>query len=307
MRFKNIAFFGDSFTWGEGLELYCDTPKWITQRQLKSQWIDLQPLQDEDSITFRETNRFSSIVSRHFNAKLYTIQNNGGSLQYTLMHTLPILHKIEKSEVIISQFSCLNRDTIHLPNEKEGICNCKLCEDFSAKFKTHLSLSNIAPLILRSELDRWYDDSVLLDLKNEIQSKYKINLDGDATDILSAYQQLQTLVYSNNINHYFNKYSKDFETKNIFTFFIDSWDRESSDVLFENEYFLKNLIPLIGYDGNYYQKYSQWESTFPYTRIINEFPKVMNSHPTLLQHQYIAKSVIEFLEKKEVKKQIKYI
>jgi hypothetical protein len=71
------------------------------------------------------------------------------------------------------------------------------------------------------------------------------------------------------------------------------------------------MIPLKGYNGKYYKKYNQWEKTFPFTRISNEFPKSFNGHPTLLQHEYISKSIIEFLEKNsseiKLKKKINYI
>ena len=35
MKLREIAFLGDSFTWGEGLELYLDSPFWINQRNKK--------------------------------------------------------------------------------------------------------------------------------------------------------------------------------------------------------------------------------------------------------------------------------
>ena len=308
MRFKNIAFLGDSFTWGEGLELYCNTPKWIAQRELKSNWQELMSIQDEDSIQFRETHRFSNIVSNHFNANLYTNQSNGGSLQYVLMHILPIIsYRNVKSDVIIVQFSTLNRDTIHFSKETFGVCDCELCNGFWERGQGHIAISNISPLILRSKKDVWYDEPILHKLKDYIQTEYGIDMSVKGEALIDAYEKFEHSVYTQNINHFVEKYSKPLELENTFTFFIDSWEKESSKVLFENEYFVQNVIPLIGYDGNYYTKYLDWEKTFPHKRIIDEFPKTNNNHPTLLQNEYIAKSVIEFLEKKEVKKHIKYI
>ena len=43
-----IIFTGDSFTWGEGLELYTDTPKWINERTKLNVWSELYQKQDYD-------------------------------------------------------------------------------------------------------------------------------------------------------------------------------------------------------------------------------------------------------------------
>jgi hypothetical protein len=59
------------------------------------------------------------------------------------------------------------------------------------------------------------------------------------------------------------------------------------------------MIPLLGFDGKYYTNYSEWENTFEYTRIINEFPETFNEHATLLQHRYIADSIINHLDGKK--------
>ena len=207
MRYRHITFLGDSFTWAEGLELYCNTPKWIAQRKIKSNWQELVSLQDEDAVSFRETHRFSNIVTNHFKAKLYTNANNGGSLQYVLMHILPIYysnyHIPIKTDVMVIQFSILDRDTIHFSKEKYGLCECNLCIDWYNQYGNHIALSNIAPLILRSELKRWYDgSSVLLDLKKYIEEEYNIILDGDSENVINQYSKLEHAIYTKNVNHF---------------------------------------------------------------------------------------------------------
>ena len=57
------------------------------------------------------------------------------------------------------------------------------------------------------------------------------------------------------------------------------------------------MIPLLGYDGKHYMKYLEWERTFPSVRVSADFPKTQNGHPTLLQHQYLAKSITNYLDK----------
>lgn len=73
-----ILFLGDSFTWGEGLELYCDTPKWVEERSQKNTWKYLSTKQDTDGEDFREKNRYPGIVSKHFNTNVYVDDHNGG-------------------------------------------------------------------------------------------------------------------------------------------------------------------------------------------------------------------------------------
>ena len=57
-----ILFLGDSFTWGEGLELFIENGKWIKQRELHSEWPQLEVIQDIDSLQFRDNNRYPSLV-----------------------------------------------------------------------------------------------------------------------------------------------------------------------------------------------------------------------------------------------------
>ena len=54
MEKNNIIFGGDSFTWGEGLELYLNDSFWINERNNLNTWRELEPKQTNESITFRE-------------------------------------------------------------------------------------------------------------------------------------------------------------------------------------------------------------------------------------------------------------
>jgi hypothetical protein len=65
---NNIIYSGDSFVWGEGLELYIDTPYWKSQREIYNEWIGdsesagLMYKQNPEKIRFREENRFSGLI-----------------------------------------------------------------------------------------------------------------------------------------------------------------------------------------------------------------------------------------------------
>ena len=91
-------------------------------------------------------------------------------------------------------------------------------------------------------------------------------------------------------------YIKPFEKMGIQTFFIDSWEKYSSEIIFGNQYIVDKMIPLIGYDNKKYLKYGEWELSFPSVRISADFPETQNGHPTPIQHQHLGKSIIEYLE-----------
>lgn len=77
---------------------------------------------------------------------------------------------------------------------------------------------------------------------------------------------------------------------------IDSWDVETSKFIL-NSKFNNHKIPLIGKDNRHYHTYETWKNTFKFKEISHEFTSCGNGHPTLEHHQYLAKSVINAIEK----------
>ena len=62
---KKMLFVGDSFTWGEGLELYMDKEPFITMRNQKSQDTELRALsdyRDTEVESWRNNHRFAAYV-----------------------------------------------------------------------------------------------------------------------------------------------------------------------------------------------------------------------------------------------------
>ena len=74
-----IIFAGCSYTFGEGLELYLDTPKWVNQRNYPTHDAELKSVWDNDGRDFRLNNNFPSIVAKYFKSTPYQDSNNGGS------------------------------------------------------------------------------------------------------------------------------------------------------------------------------------------------------------------------------------
>jgi hypothetical protein len=310
MNFKKIAFLGDSFTWGEGLELYIDNPKWVSQRKKQSTWMDLIPLQDDDSKKFREANRFATLVSSYFKSETIIDTSNGGNFLSLMRFMDKLMNWQLRPDVVIIQFSSFTRNNIHFHQEINGYCHCKLCK--TEKLNTHITFNTLSEVILNSLNSNYTlskrESNILKMIESEFNTQYYYN------DFNSMFSYLKKIEYEYSRIHLdflLTTYLAELENRGISVFFIDSWESESSISVFSNKKIVDNLIPLLGYDGNYYKKYTQWEKTFPFSRISNEFSNSKNGHPTLLQHEYLSKTIIEFLEKNsseiQSKKKIKYI
>jgi len=307
MRYGDIAFFGDSFTWGEGLELYSTDQKWITQRNTKSTWLEIQPIQDEESILFRESNRFPKLVTTHFKSNLLIDHQNGGSFRSLIVKLNPILNDLDKPEILIYQFSSFNRNDLCFEEDSSNFnCKCNICE-VSAKYDASWPIT--FDVIYKIISDMYYGNlsEYQQHLKTQFSIKYNIDFDLPIDKLIDSVKTIEIAKSKIHLEYLFDTYFKKLESDGVNVFFIDTWDNLARETLIENEYFVERVIPLVGYDDNSYVNYSEWESTFEHRRIIDEFPKTENAHPTLLQHQYIGKSIIDFLEKKNIKNKIKYI
>lgn len=313
MNFKKIAFLGDSFTWGEGLELYINNPKWESQRKKQSTWMDLIPLQDDDAKQFRETNRFPELVTSYFKSETIIDHRNGGSFRSMMEFIDKIMTRQLRPDVVIIQFSSFTRNNIHYHQEINELCHCKMCKLEHVEGK-QITFDYINGLIMKTlNLDTnstlsVSESKVLEIIESEFNTQYYYK------DLPKLFDYLKKIEYHYSTIHLdflLTTYLSELEERGISVFYIDSWESESSTSVFSNKKIVDNMIPLLGYDGNYYKKYSQWETTFPFTRINKEFPKTDNGHPTLLQHKHISDSIIEFLEKNsseiKLKKKINYI
>jgi len=290
-----IIFGGDSFTWGEGLELYLDTPKWINERTKINGWSELYQKQDYDSQKFRESSRFPNIVSNYFNVDPRVFPLNGGQFETPILHIErniqnDVGYSPNKIKCIILQFTTIQRMSLHL----DVNCKCKFCSTtgfekpwnvYTKYIYRHLDNNTI------TNIDYWALDWLE---KNE-KIPYK-NLDYG-----TLFQQIDEWfkpLFVRNLNSFIENYVSKWE-KIAPVYFIDSWDINSSNVIGELDEYKKRMIPLLGFDGKYYTKYSEWENTFEHTRIVNEFPETFNAHATLLQHRYIADSIINHLDGKK--------
>jgi hypothetical protein len=312
MKFNSIAFIGDSFTWGEGLEFYQEIPKWIEQREHPSSYPEYRHLIDDESNQFRESNRFAGLVTKYYNTTIGIDNRNGGSfknavemLEAIQSPTLSFdgldLNLTKFPNAIIFQFSVLCRNSIHFHLGADTFnCHCELCEYFNKIGMGQRITFDSINMIHNSDTDLWkkyFDLESIAHIENWLKKNYPIYYTDRDSLGFTLEKELTQVHFDFLINNYF----KPLEEKNVPIFFIDSWELYSSESIFENQYIKDRIIPLLGYNGKHYLKYLEWEKTFPSVRISDDFPKTENGHPTKLQHQYLAKSIINHLDKIEYK------
>jgi len=284
---KVMVFGGDSFTWGEGLELYLDTPFWINEQNYVNSWNELEEKQTSESINFRESNRFAGIVSNKFGCNQITLDYNGGGFNAPAELISNNLDKNPKA--VVYQFTIFDRMLLHFDDN----CPCEFC---NSKY------GNIRPIMfyldcMNKQLENISlseGDTFFLNWLEKYENIPMITMENEAN--IEHIYHLFIEMFKRNLNVFIDKHLKKWlETTNVYL--IDSWDGLTSEILSSHPIIEKYLIPLKGYDGKYYKKWSEWEHTFPYSRIQYEFPNTENGHPTLIQHQYIAESLIEHIKK----------
>jgi hypothetical protein len=294
---KKIIFLGDSFTWGEGLELYNDnSSKWKSERNVdNNNWLILKDKQDEDSINFRNNHRYPYLVSKQLNCDYFMDSENGGTLARNFKILENILIKENGITDIIIQFSTLSREPVHLNFN----CSCDFC------------LENQWPPIL-DNLNRYINKNLYKDREptdiisetensvfNYVSSKIQTS-DIRAVDFLIKSDNFVQQNFIKQLDYRINFYLKNLESEHNINFhFIDSWCGVTSNLIQTNTDINRRLIQLIGKNGKKYNKWSEWIETFKNKSIKDDYPNTNNGHPTLEMHKYLAKSIVDVFSNKK--------
>jgi len=267
-----ILFLGDSFTWGEGLELFIENGKWIKQRELHSEWPQLEVIQDIDSLQFRDNNRYPSLVGSELGILPVMELNNGGCFSSNVRFAKSI--NISNVKCIFVQLSQIHRNTLHLSYD----CWCTFCA------KTEwTSLGDIYRNILENNEND--DVRYILDsfghskIDNEFLRKFLLFIDW----------------HNRYLTEMFIEECKQWEQTTP-VYFIDSWSMDDSNYWRTYSYINNRLINLIKKDNTTTKSWDDFIKSFKYPYIINLYPNTANSHPTPELHGYLAKSVISHLK-----------
>ena len=286
---EHILFLGDSYTWGEGLELYSDNPKWVSERNNINQWIHLNDKQDDESYNFRNKNRFSYLSASHLGLGDLVDSTNGGAIQSMIRFARESFMTNSKINNIVVQFSSITRDSIHGTFD----CMCDLCLEAQWP-QFYYSIINI----LNKKSDKVELDRGEIMLIEDTEKRIGVSINDDS--FLDKFE----IFFVNNRKSilkalYYNTFYKwILNGKNLY--FIDSWEDRTSDILFQIPEYRQHFIPLIGYNDRQYKKWKDWNNTFDVKTIMDDFPNTHNAHPSLTQHKYLAKSIIESINQKYI-------
>jgi hypothetical protein len=301
LKHKHIIYGGDSFTWGEALELYIDTPFWINERNNHNEWGQLKSKQTPESHLFRNAHRFPGIIESITGYKQVVDPVNGGDYQAT---TDIINYNLnENTTAIVYQFTSIDRNFLHSTIK----CECDFCKDGKPKpFNVYLDYIN--KILNNEKISDWMQSKIdYLERYENIKKFSILELEKSDLDFGMYIDSLFTDIRKRNIDYLIENNIKKWQT-NHKVYLIDSWSHETSlRYIHSNPYLVNLLLPLKGYDGKWYTKYQDWERTFPHARIMYQYPNTFNLHPTPIQHQYLAESILTALEKDGISTNIKII
>jgi hypothetical protein len=314
MKIKKIFFSGDSFTWGESIEL--ENRKYIellrsgdvTVKHNHGHYVGYQYSHFHDissesnSIQHRINNRYSTLVSKHFDCIGYVNEFNGGSNFSNIEKIINFEKSKSKIDLVVIQLSYMLRDieTEYQRGVFSGIphCNHENIETF---------IDKVLPM--------WeaLDTSELI--KNNIPSSF-LEIATTHAKIWSKKMILDVMKYFQNdyekwwLFHYipvYEKLIKNIEeiSNNIApVLLIGSWS--NLDIDYEKK-LPKELrlklnsfkVKINGYENLY--DYIKNTKGADYTCSSLGLDKYLqNHHPTIKTHKEIAKSLISEIESRKL-------
>ena len=307
---KPIIFAGDSFTWGEGLELYQDKDKWIKARKKECYHYDLDAITDVPSIQFRQDNRFAGLVSKHYNTFQLVEPHNGGHYSSAMAHIRAMLETKYKPACIILQHNIFSRNPYKFDYQSKH----KFCVDTGFR-----QITNFEDLFVidddtyyKLQRDRgitnFYEYSVkevIEHYSEEYQIFFKTCLKEMGAEIEEPLPRIMKRYFkweNNRIQDGLEIIVKQCEeiNKTIPIYFIDNWNKKDSNKMKKFSFIKDRIIPLEDDDGNLHSDWSTWSDSLSEPMIKSNFSDSSNDHPSLGAHTLIAKSIIQFLDKKDI-------
>ena len=272
---KKILFLGDSFTWGEGLELYMDKEPFISMRNQKATDIELEQIsnyKDDEVENWRKRFRFTGYVDGF---ETYVQPNNGGNFHRVVedANLLTKKYNFSKKDIIVIQIPPADRSYFQMNSESAG--------SYLPLYK-ELSNQSIQNLLVKKDVSESLSkimgyDSVMDMLKN-------------SEDVFDKLAYRNTKLY----------YSFVFDLIQRFNvYFIGPWGKENYKAFSKCDEFKDKLIP-ITYNGSKYDSLQSLGDAMVENNqifeISEQFKQTSNNHPTLEAHKIIGESINKFFK-----------
>jgi len=276
MNFKGFLFTGCSFTWGFGLNYYY-------QHENKLPFEKINTTSSTPSGKFQEKNRFSNIISKHFNRWHLQKTSCSGS-DGVSNHWLSKIANIFDKDLYNDELS----------DEENTIAKSSNPKDFDVLiYQTSFLVRNaeIYYTKMRKEDVSEFDNV-------EDMFEYIEDINEDYKNLNPFFERLLHIVVNE-----IKKICKKFEDDGVKVFFIHADNRLS---WIEDSWINKRTIPLTIKGRNFYSindlsLYLNNTTIAEDTEFFGNNPPI-DYHPSLKVHNIIAKSVIKRLEDESIKR-----
>ena len=314
MEIKNIIFAGDSFTWGEGLELDDTLARKFIKDTCDPEFGYYQPkywdIQHQGYFeSIRTKSRFSSQVASHFNVMDIVPKSNGGDNLGAINFINGILSEwkpdyfshaiLNLTEEMRSLVPNNVREDIFIKELKWDIVNYYEVDWVIALWYCYLSMED--------SVDSIHDNKVLENLKTNwinkndprrfvLPSNETIDLILDRFENVKTFEEYILSVFWNDVK----RRIESIEEKRIKIFILNSWKPSTAKFLQSNndeeleKFFNDRFIKLV--DGNkILDSLSDLMNDKRYNLSL-KYPWSKNQHITKEAHDLIAQSIITRLE-----------
>ena len=296
-----MLLIGDSFTWGEGLELYMNKEPFISMRNSRATDGELRSISDyKDSEVekWRASKRFANYVDGF---EKYVQKTNGGSFQSICRDSIQIIYDngFEKGDAVIIQIPPADRSYFHSNVFFEEKRQVDKYENEVKRCQIYTDVLQMNPQTLL----HWYmhiehGHAIPPHIDHlQIVSKLKClsNVLG-YTDIQSYVEDfdniMDKLAYRNTKLFYYS-YVWDLMQK-FDVYFIGPWGEANYKSFSKCDEFRDKLIPMI-YNGKEYDSLQTLDKGMAKNNekfeIAKEFSGTDNNHPTPTAHKIIGESI----------------
>ena len=283
---KKILFLGDSFTWGEGLELYMDKEPFKSMRNQQAtdnELRDISDYKDTEVEEWRASNRFVNYVDGF---EKYVQPNNGGNFHIVIRNAnlLTKRYLFQKDDVIVIQIPPADRSFFH-----SNVFWKKPKSPHAGTFPQDEEIP-IYENLLNQGVQNLLNDNEVMESLTEIMGYDSIE------DMLKNSDEIfDKLAYRNTKLFY---YSYIFDLMQRFdVYFIGPWGYENHKSFSKCDEFKDKLIPMV-YNGKEYDSLQTLDKGMARNNeifeIAKEFRGTNNNHPTPKAHKIIGESINKF-------------
>ena len=306
---KPIIFTGDSFTFGEGLELYDSNFYDFIKKKYDEKsterffynWPDFENIiAGGSAANVRNELKFSTISSKLLNTLFVSKPRNGGDNLESLYFVKRVLKQYPSES-----FSCVIMNLTHM--FRDGFVEFK--KDLTKILK--INLENVDSYQLESYMISWFkwdyeQKGIAFNSDNNLFNKYfepnpYFSIE-NATMLQNEYKTYSNFEKEAHIKTYKEMINQINEI-NLPVYFIGHWNKLDNEILHSlndseiTKYIIDKQIPLEVSD-RIYSSISELPSKQPNFFIHQEFPWTDNHHPSKYLHQCIGNSIYKFIKDK---------